>query len=155
MCKLLLGAAAVICLAGIVPVREVRAQQPAPTTPQDLIVVRQAGYDLQQGVANSMKAAVASGADVKQFADAAKAIAAWGGAMPFLFPPGSETGHGTKAKPEIWTDRAGFLADSAKLTEAADKLAALADADDKAGFAAQFQTMAGTCGACHKAYRNR
>jgi cytochrome c556 len=45
--------------------------------------------------------------------------------------------------------------DATDFYQAADKLVTLAEADDKAGFAAQYKVVGGTCGACHRAYRER
>ncbi len=123
--------------------------------PDDIIAGRQAGYDVVSGMFAAMKATVESGGSVKPLAEGAKGIAAWGAAIPGMFPVGTETGHNTKAKAEIWSDRATFEKDAANLHDAAVKLAALADADDKAGFAEQWKATGGTCGACHRAFRAR
>ena len=123
--------------------------------PDDIIAARQAGYDLQAGVVAAMKAGGESGADVKQCDDGAKGLVSWGHVIPTLFPDGTQTGHDTKAKAEIWSDREGFEKAAANFTTAAEKLETLAAADDKAGFAAQFKETAGTCGACHRQFRNR
>ena len=42
---------------------------------------------------------------------------------------------------------------AANLGDAARKLAQLADAGDKSGFAAQFEVTAKACGDCHKTYK--
>ncbi len=152
MRKLLFGFAGVMGLAGLA---QAQSAAPAGPNPQDIIVGRQAAYELMQSVVDGMKAGVASGGDVKMYSDSAKAISGWGHAIPGMFPTGTESGHNTKAKEAVWSDRAGFIQAAAKLSDAADKLAQLADANDKAGFAAQFQTMGSACGACHRAYRNR
>lgn len=155
MRKLTLGLVFGAGLAGIVGLAQAQ-QAPVPgPNPVDIIIGRQAAYDLLQSVVDGMKAGVAAGGDVKMYSDPAKAISAWGHAIPGMFPAGTESGHGTKAKPEVWSDRAGFQAAAAKLSDAADKLAGFADANDKAGFATQFQALGGTCGGCHRAYRNR
>ena len=127
----------------------------AADKPDDIIAGRQAGYDLMQGVVVAMKATVDSGGSVKPLTDGAKGIVSWSKAIPGLFPVGTETGHNTKAKPEIWSDNANFQKAAENLTTAADKLVTLAEADDKAGFAAQFKEMGGTCGACHRQFRAR
>jgi len=131
------------------------AQTVPSVSAPDMIIARQAGYDLMNVVVGDIKAGVTSGADVKSFKDSAAAIAKWGKAIPSMFPAGSDTGHETKALPAIWTDRAGFEKDAANMAAAADKLTELAAADDKAGFATQFQALGATCGACHRAYRAR
>ncbi len=121
----------------------------------DLIAARQAGFDLQGGVLAAMKAVVDAGGSVKPLTDGAKGLSSWGHVIPSMFPEGTESGRNTKAKKEVWSDRAGFEKASANFAAAAEKLAALAEVDDKAGFAAQFKETAGACGACHRGYRER
>ena len=126
------------------------------STSADAIVAgRQAAYDLQGSIADSMKRAVDTGADVKPYADGAKAMAAWGRAIPGMFPAGTETAHNTKAQPAVWSDRAGFEKAAANFTDSADKLSAAAATGDKAAFADAFKATAGTCGACHRTFRVR
>ena len=50
--------------------------------------------------------------DVKPFEGAAGGIVSWAKQIPLVFPKGSETGHDTKAMPEIWSDGAGFVKDA-------------------------------------------
>lgn len=123
--------------------------------PDDVIAGRQAGFDLQGGVAEAMKQQVAAGGSVKLFVEGAKGIAAWSRVIPSQFPPGTESGHDTKAKAEIWSDSAGFEKAAANLTTQSEKLVTLAEADDKAGFAAQYAEMGKACGACHRQYKNK
>ena len=150
MRKFMIAAVAVMTVAG-----GARAAGPISLSPDDVVAGRQAGFDLMQGDVNGMKAAIEAGLAVKPFAFGAKGIVAWAKAIPSQFPAGTETAHGTKAKPEVWSDSAGFTKAAGDLQEAADKLATLAAADDKAGFAAQFDALGKTCGACHRVYRSR
>ena len=129
--------------------------QQVTLTPDQVIAARQAGMDLTSGNVAAMKAANEAKADVKPLTGSAKALASWGRAYPALFPDGTQTGHNTKAKPEIWSDRAGFEKAAADFVAAADKLAQLADANDKAGFATQYTAVTQTCGGCHRNYRAR
>jgi cytochrome c556 len=119
----------------------------------DPILVRQGGFDFMGAIAGDMKRAVDAGTEVKPFMDGADAIAGWAEIIPSLFPAGSEKGHDTKAKPEIWSDRAGFEKAAAKLGEEAKKLCAAAKEGDKAAFAAAFKAVGQACGACHRGYR--
>ena len=123
--------------------------------PDDIIAGRQAAYDLQQGVFAAMKGTIDAGGSVKPLTDGAKGLVSWGAAIPGMFPVGTESGHNTKAKPEIWSDSAGFAKAAADFQAAATKLVALAEADDKAGFADQFKATGATCGACHRQFRAR
>lgn len=128
--------------------------QPAPK-PEELIAARQAGMAMVGGLAEQMKAAVAAGSDVKVFEEPAAAMAKWGTAYIHLFPDGTQSGLNTKAKPEIWSDRAGFEKAAATFVAASIKLAEAAKSGDKAVFAAAFQAEGQACGGCHRPYKNR
>lgn len=121
----------------------------------EIIAARQGGMALAGGNSDAMKAAVQSGAEVKPFADGAAAMVKWGNAFPALFAAGTESGHDTKAKSEIWSDRAGFQKAAANLVAAAEKLGDAAKSGDKAAFAAAFTATGQACGACHRTYKNR
>jgi len=127
----------------------------AQTAAQDIIVTRQAGFDLMNGSFAAIRAGVAAKADVKPYADTAAGLESWAKQIPLVFPKGSETGHDTKAKPEIWSDSAGFAKDANDFATAAAKLTELAKAGDAAGFADQVKVVGGACGACHRTYRVR
>ena len=129
-----------------------RADGPVSLSPDTVIAGRQASFDLMQGVAGAMKAAVDAGQPVKPLTAGAKAMAAWAAVIPSQFPPGTQTGHDTRAKPEIWSDPAGFAKAASASQAAAEKLATLPDADAQAGFAAQFNAWGKPCAACHGGY---
>ena len=124
-------------------------------TPDDVIATRQGGMALVGSVINLMKAAVKSGAEVTQFEEPAAAIAEWGEAYPSLFPDGTQTGHDTKAKPAIWSDRADFEKKAQGLVAASTTLAQAAKAGDKAAFATAFAAEGQACGACHRNYKEK
>jgi cytochrome c556 len=127
----------------------------AQTATQDIIVTRQAGFDLQQGSVDALVAALKANIDIKPFAKTAAGIHSWAAQIPLAFPPGSDKGHDTKAKPEIWTDRAGFEKDASDLAIAADKLTDVIKTGDAAAVADQMKVLGGACVACHRAYRVR
>ena len=151
---LLLGLAA-MGLSGLATAQTVPAGADLSFPADTLIAARQAGYDLQAGVAASMKTVIEAGGDVKGLVDGAKGLSSYGHVIPALFPDGTQSGHNTKARPEVWSDRAGFQKAAQTFWMEADKLAILADANDKAGFAAQYTVTTQACGACHRAYRVR
>lgn len=66
-----------------------------------------------------------------------------------MFPEGSQAGD-KQAKPEIWTDRAGF---EEKRVAAVNAATALAKVTDAASYQTAFKTLGGTCGSCHDKYR--
>jgi cytochrome c556 len=125
--------------------------QPGP----DVIEMRQAGFDLLQADAAAVKAAAQAHENPAPFADDADAMARWGRLIPSLFPPGSDHGGDTAARPEIWTDRAGFGKAAADFAAAAEKLSEAAKSGDADAFAARWKATGATCGACHKAYKVR
>ena len=119
------------------------------------IKTRQAGQLLVFGSFTGMRQAVLHKLPVKPFAEPAMAIARWMQQYPALFPPGSDHGDNTKALPAIWKNFATFQKDAAATSAAAQKLAMLAKADNRAGFATQLKVLGGTCGTCHKEFRAR
>jgi len=141
---------------GPVPASElVLPAGPPFASPAEAIEARRKAYKLSGKIFKELKAAVEAGAAVKPYAADVQFLVAWSRKLPAMFPPGSEAGHDTKALPEVWTDRAQFDRDAAAYTAAAEALARLAEADDKAGFAGQFQATGKACAACHKAFRAR
>ncbi len=132
------------------------AQGTSVSMPSDTIIAaRQAAFDLQAGNAGAMKAGIDAGDDVRRFTDAAKALSSWGRVIPGMFPDGTQTGHETHALPAVWSDRAGFQKAAENFWTQADKLAVLAEANDKAGFATQYTETTKACGACHRNFRQR
>lgn len=120
-----------------------------------LIPARQSALMLSAATFGSMKGAIDSGGDVSGQAFAAKALARWAHTLPSLFPAGTgkASGVSTKALDTVWSDRAGFEQRAADYAAAADKLAQLAQANDKAGFAAQWGVVRQACSSCHDKYR--
>ena len=68
---------------------------------------------------------------------------------------GDGTDKDTRAKPEIWTNRADFDAKMDKMVAAAAKLPAVARAGDTAAFRKQVDDTAAACKACHDDYRTK
>ena len=122
-------------------------------TPEQTIADRRAGYKHMGHNFKAMKEALESGADVKPLAPKAAEIVTWAKEIPTMFPPGTEKGGGTHAKPAVWTDRAEFDKLAEKLLQNAEKLESVAATGDKAAFAAQFKATGAVCGECHKTYR--
>jgi cytochrome c556 len=121
----------------------------------DPIEVRQTGLDLLSADYAGIRAVVAAKGDVKTLENPAKAMQRFAMLMPTLFPKGSDTGHNTKALPEIWSDSAGFEKAAAGLGEASGKLAAAARSGDADAVATEVKAVGDACGLCHKAYRAR
>ena len=153
---LLIGLAAAAAGLGSLALAQNLPAGPSVPFPSDtLIATRQAGFDLQAGVAASMKTVIDGGGDVKGLVDGAKGLSSWGHTIPAVFPDGTQSGHNTKARPAVWSDRAGFEKAAENFWTQADKLSVLAEANDKAGFATQYTATTQACGACHRNYRQR
>jgi cytochrome c556 len=130
--------------------------QPAAATPsaEQLRVARVAGMHMAATLLfRGVKGGVASGTDVRQLFHEPEGIALWAAAIPGLFPAGSGGGD-SRARPEIWTNRADFEAKASDLRAAANRLLQLSRAGDAAGYAAQADAVEAACNACHMAYRD-
>ncbi|MDR3537507.1 MAG: cytochrome c [Acetobacteraceae bacterium] len=119
----------------------------------DPIEIRQTGLDLLNGDFAGIKVALAAKGDLKTLEFPAQAIQRFAALMPSLFPKGSETGHNTKALPEVWSDQAGFQKAAANLGDAAGKLVVAVKVNDADAAAAAFKGVGEACGACHRTYR--
>ncbi|MDP2819239.1 MAG: cytochrome c [Polaromonas sp.] len=123
--------------------------------PEDAIKYRQSSLSVM-GTHFGRVGAMANGRvpfDAKVASDNAEIVATmaklpWAG-----FVPGSEQGGNTRAKPEIWTDQAKFKEGSDKLIAESTKLAAAAKTGNLDALKTAFAATAGTCKACHDAYR--
>jgi len=69
-----------------------------------------------------------------------------------LFPEGSETGHDTRAKPAVWTDREGFDAEMETFSRAVSSAIEAAPQDLEALKAAAGPIFK-SCKSCHETYR--
>ena len=91
--------------------------------------------------------------DAKVASDNAEIVAVmaklpWAG-----FGPGTEGGPNNRSKPEIWTEQAKFKESSDKLIAESIKLAAAAKTGNLDALKTAFTATAGTCKACHDAFR--
>jgi cytochrome c556 len=149
--SLLLAAALVA-----IPLTAAFAQAPAPAaglTAEQIVAARQAGFVLSGGDFSAMKAAADGGADVKQLAFGARAIARWARTLPSLFPAGTNL-PSSHAQPAVWSDRAGFEARAAAYATAAQALAQAAQSGDRDAFLARWTATRATCGACHDQFKS-
>lgn len=122
----------------------------------DAIAARQASLDMSSNTFRSMGDAMKAGREAKSQSYPAASLAKWAKALPGMFPPGTgagETPAETQALPIIWRDRANFDRAAAFYAAATAKLAALAAANDTAGFTKQLEEVNQACGACHARYK--
>jgi cytochrome c556 len=98
--------------------------------------------------------------DAAMVAERATAIAETSKKIPELFPEGTSLadGHGVKtaAKPEIWSNKAGFEQAAMTMGTKAGELAQAAQGGDKQAIAAAFGDLGKNgCGGCHSNFRQK
>ncbi len=142
-------------LAGCVAVsnRDVQVAAQHDLTPQQIVAARQASFHLSGAAMGNMKAVIDGGGDVSRQAYAARGVARWARALPTMFPDSTRSVTPTRARAEIFANRADFEAKAAAYADAADRLAAAAQSGDREAFAAQHRATAATCAACHELYQ--
>lgn len=149
-----LGAMAALAVAGCARDEPVAgAAAAAAHSPQHLVAARQAAFHLSGAAMGNMKAAIDRGDDPKSQAYAARGVAKWARALPGAFPDATASVTPSRARPEIWANKADFDAKAAAYAQAADALVAAAAGGDKAAFAAAHAATAATCKACHDLYQ--
>lgn len=139
----------VMCLGG--------AAQAQGGGPADIARGRQAAMMLSGATMGAMKTAIDAGQSPSTQRFGARALSRWAHALPGMFPAGSDAagaGIPSNAKPEVWSDRAGFEAKAAEFAAAADRLAELSQGEDAAAFSAQWTTVRAGCQSCHDGYKN-
>jgi cytochrome c556 len=138
------AAAACLCVAAV-------AQQPKP---EDQIKIRKAAYTLMNynlGLLDAM----ASGKrplNRDEAVRAAELLAQLATVPKGFFAEGTGGGE-TRAKPEIWTNRADFDAKMDKMVSEAGKLPQAARSGDAAVLKKAVHDADAACGACHDDYR--
>ncbi len=135
-----------------------QAKAPAPASlaapkAQDIVNTRQASMIMSAVALGAVRGAAARPDSVKGAAFPASGLAKWATAMPAMFPASTRHVAGTRARPEIWTNRADFNAKAAAFASATAALVSAAKADDKAAFTAAVESTAAACKACHDAYQ--
>jgi len=131
-------------------------QEPASTkvamASQEIVAARRAAYFLSTQAVGQIKSGIDEGGDLRRTAGAAKMLANWAQVLPTMFPEGTNI-EGSRALDTVWSDRTGFEARAAAYRDAALELARVAGTGDRAASDTAFKAMAGTCHACHTAYR--
>ena len=123
--------------------------------PEDAIKYRQSALSVM-GTHFGRLGAMANGRvpfDAKVAAENADIVAEMAKLPWAAFGVGTDKGGNTRAKPEIWTDTAKFKESSDKLVAESTKLAAAAKTGNLDSLKTAFTATAGTCKACHDAFR--
>ncbi len=93
--------------------------------------------------------------DAKVAAENAEIVAEMAKLPWAAFGAGTDKGAPTKAKPEIWSDQAKFKESADKLIAESTKLAAAAKTGNLDSIKTAFGATAGSCKACHDAFRSQ
>jgi cytochrome c556 len=149
---LVLSSVTLAACVAVAPVEQTVIQQPQPS-PQEIVAARQAAFHMSGAAMGNIKATIDRGGDPKSQAYAARGVARWARVLPTMFPESSATITPSRARPEIWTNKADFNAKAAAFAAAASELAAAAESNDKAAFTAKWRATGATCGACHDLYQ--
>ena len=145
--------AAPLALAGCASTMKAPAPKAADQlSPQQIVAARQAAFHMSGAAMGNMRAALERG-DVAGQAYAARGVARWGRVLPSMFPESTAAVTPSRARPEIWRNKADFEAKANAYAEAATRLADAAQSGDKQAFAAQFAATSATCKACHDLYQ--
>ena len=118
----------------------------------DIVQARRVTYFLSTQAVGQIKAGIEEGGDLRRTRFAAQILVRWAETLPAMFPEGTAI-EGSKALPTIWSDREGFEAAAAAYRDAAQGVMDAAETGDREATNAAFTAMAGTCQACHTAYR--
>ena len=134
-----------------------RATVPPPTA-QQIVLARQAAFEMSAITFGSLKSAMRDGKEAKTQGFYTGAMVFWARALPSMFPTGTgmgETPAQTGALSEIWTNWRDFQTKNADYVAAVTKLNDMVKANDTAGFTAQLLAIKDTCDACHKDFKTR
>lgn len=146
------GAVALMCAGGAAG-----AQEDATLSPAEVVAARQAALMMSGVTMGAIKAGLDSGAEMRSLGFPTGTLAKWAAALPSMFPAGTgpdAIGEGTRAKAEIWTDRAGFEAKAADYVAATARLRDAVAAGDAALAQTEWTAVRTSCGSCHDAYRS-
>ena len=122
--------------------------------PADIVGIRQAGMRVAEGDFMMIRLAAEKGADIRRFEGPARSLAQWAAALPSMFP--ASTGPGTantRARQEVWSNRADFEQKAADFRTAVTRMADAAAANNMTEGSRQWDMAWRSCNACHTAYR--
>jgi cytochrome c556 len=153
---LIIAAVCALSAAGLAQTQSQAQSATISVTADGVVKARQASFVLSAADFGAMKHLAEGTTEVKDLTFNAAALRRWAHTLPNMFPAGTgadQPGLATRARAEIWSDRAGFDKAAANYAAEADKLFDAAKANDKPAFIAQWAVVDQTCNACHTAYR--
>lgn len=146
---------AVTILWSCAPAGPARSPGSVAMSPEQVVAGRQAAFRLSASTFQLVRTAAEKGGDLRLIGSQARNLSLWAHAMPGMFPEGTGPGvAGTRARAEIWSNRADFDQKAADYAAAATRLAELAQTGDIQQAGPQWDATRATCTACHQKYRN-
>ena len=118
----------------------------------ELVTARQAGMDMSAATLTLLKNASTNGVPLKNLAFPAGGLGKWAVVLPTLFSENTKSLN-SRAKPAVWTDRAGFNAKAQTFIEATKALGAAAATDNKPAFDAALASTGAACKGCHESFQ--
>ena len=118
----------------------------------ELVSARQAGMDMSAATMTLLKNASTNGVPLKNLAFPSSGLARWAAVLPTMFSENTKNVV-SRAKPTVWTDRAGFNAKAQTFIDTTKALSAAAAADNKPGFDAALASIGAACKGCHESYQ--
>lgn len=128
------------------------AQMAPPSTPDEFVTQRQARMARGGGNLAAQKRVLEANGDLTTLTPQIERLIQWAQELPTYFPENSNTA-ASEAKPEVWSDHAGFQAAAQRFQTAVQALAAPAAANDHAAFLTAWTAAHDACSACHTAYK--
>lgn len=126
---------------------------PMGPAPAAIVAQRQAAMVLVASATGNAKAALERGAPAKSQVFALKGVAKWAEHLPSQFAPNTKGLTGTRAKPEVWSNRQEFLDKATNVALAASTALRAAEADDSAGLTSALASVSAACKACHDSFQ--
>jgi cytochrome c556 len=123
-----------------------------------VVTERRAGLKAVGEHLDAMAAIARAGSDPRPAVERVAAVQRFFVDFPARFPAGTQQGApgiDTRARPEIWTDRANFERIAAALAPRLDALNAAAQSGDPAAFGTALQATGAACIDCHRPFRAR
>ena len=123
-------------------------------TPDEIIAARRASQKEVLELVKSVNTALKSNASASSVVGQLTTIADRAEHWKAFFPEGTGVGN-TRARPEVWTNRAKFDAIADNYAADFAKALVLAKAGDTPGLVEQFKKATGNCDACHTDFRGK
>jgi cytochrome c556 len=142
----------VAALAGCATTTETPGRAGPSLTAEQIVAARQAAFTLSASAFGGMRRTVEAGGEVKPLTMSARGLARWAETLPAMFPEGTQL-PASRARPEIWQNRADFETNASTFQAATATLLQAAEAGDAAAFKTAYGAVGTACGACHKSYR--